>query len=51
MLEVTINDRQLKLEGGEIFIYIKYGSSKTYKWFLLKSYGNGKGYHQLCINK
>ena len=50
MSEVIINNTRVKLEGGEIYAFVKRGTSKVGKWRLLKGYGNGRGYQQLGIN-
>ena len=51
MSEVIINNTRVKLEGGEIYSFIKRGTSKVYKWHLLKGCVNKTGYRQTTINK
>ena len=51
MDEVIINDTRIKYEDGEIWSYIKKGSSKNFKWCLLKGYMNKCGYKLVKINK
>ena len=51
MSEVIINNRRVKLEGGEIYTFVKRGTSKVYKWHLLKGCVNKTGYRVIQINK
>ena len=52
MSEVIINNTRVKLEGGEIYSYFKWGISKVCKWYLLKgSINKCSGYRQIRINK
>ena len=51
MLEVIINNTRVKLEGGEIFSYIKKGNCKVCKWYLLKGSVAKTGYREIKINK
>ena len=51
MSEVIINNRRVKLEGGEIYSYFKWGRAKVCKWHLLKGWDTGRGYKSIGINK
>ena len=50
MSEVIINNTRVKLEGGEIYSFIKRYSCKVCKWYLLKGWDTVRGYKELCIN-
>ena len=51
MEEVIINDTRVKFEDGEIYSFIKRGSSKVCKWCLIKGCKNSAGYHNMTINR
>jgi len=51
-MEVIINNRRVKYEDGEIYTYFKWGgTSKIYKWYLLKgAIHKETGYRIVKIN-
>ena len=50
-MECVIHNRKIKYEDGEMYSYFKWGTSKIYKWYLLKgSIDKESGYGRVNIN-